>query len=194
MLGGMLGGRNGAMVGGLLGSLLGGRQLGRLARSVTGGIGGIGGRGDDADAGAGSVAGGGGGSAFDGGQPPPPQGSQAELTDADAQLLVRMMCNAAKADGEVDADEASRIANQLGDEVTDAERAFLSTELHSPFVLANELAATVPGDLAAEAYAVSMMAIDVDTMAENQYLTDLAGGLHLSPQDRAEIHAELGLG
>ena len=164
MLGGMIGGRTGAMVGGLLGSLVGSRQLGRLARSVMD-------RGGD-----------------DGGD-----GLDGVLSDDDARLLVSMMSNSAKADGQVDQDEADRIAAQIGDNVTADERSFLRSQLSSPFVAASEIAATVPADLSAEAYAVSLLAVDVDTAAESAYLSDLAAALGLEADDVAEIHAELGV-
>ena len=165
MLGSMIGGRTGAMVGGLLGSLVGSRQLGRLARSVT-----------DRD-----------------------QGGEDRDSDVDilnedtAALLVQLMCNSAKADGQIDETEADRIASQIGDDVTDDERRFLNSQLASPFVDASQLAASVPGDLRAEAYAVSLLAVDVDTAAESRYLADLASALGLNETDRAEIHAEVGV-
>jgi len=183
MLGNMVGGRTGGMIGGMLGGLVGSRQLGRLARSVGGGGGGLAGMaggllgGDDEDDGGGMI----------------------DVDDADAideegaRLLVRLMCNSAKSDGAVDHDEAELIASQLGDDVPADERAFLQNQLESPFVTAAEVAMDIPADLAAEAYAVSLLAIDVDTSAENEYLADLASALDLSGDDRAEIHAELGV-
>lgn len=164
MLGSMVGGRTGAMVGGLLGSLVGSRQLGRLARSVS-----------------------------DRGQGRQGDGDVDVLDEDTAALLVQLMCNSAKADGQVDETEAERIASQIGDNVTDDERRFLNGQLASPFVDAGQLAASVPGDLSAEAYAVSLLAVDVDTAAESRYLADLASALGLSETDRAEIHAEIGV-
>ena len=49
------------------------------------------------------------------------------------------------------------------------------------------------GTLSAEAYAVSVLAIDLDTSAESRYLAQLASALDLSETDLAEIHAELGV-
>ncbi len=169
MLGGMIGGRTGAMVGGLLGSLVGSRQLGRLARSV------MDRGGDDGGGNAGG-------------------GADGVLSDEDARLLVGLMSNSAKADGQVDQDEAERIAAQIGDNVSSEERSFLRSQLSSPFVAASEIAASVPADLGAEAYAVSLLAVDVDTAAESAYLSDLAAALGLGADDVAEIHAELGVG
>jgi uncharacterized membrane protein YebE (DUF533 family) len=184
MLGGMIGGRTGAMVGGMIGSMIAGRKLGRLGRSVGGGgglgglIGGLTGQGDGDQQASGLIG-------------EHPQGDS--LTEGEAEILVRLMCNSAKADGQVDRDEAARIAQQVGDEVSDDERAFLSAELSSPFVAPDTIAAQVPSELSAEAYAVSLLAIDIDTAAENSYVADLAAALGLTNADRAEIHQELGL-
>lgn len=178
MLGGMVGGRTGAMIGGFAGSMLGGRQLGRLARSVF--------NGNDDDGRSGS----GGSRPLD--APPPPAQADA-LSDESAEILVRVMCNSAKADGHVDAEEADKIMDGLGGDVTDGERAFLQAELASPLRPAAQLAGEVPDDLKAEAYAVSVLTVDVDTVEEADYLRDFSAALGLSDADRAEIHTELGI-
>jgi uncharacterized membrane protein YebE (DUF533 family) len=46
--------------------------------------------------------------------------------------------------------------------------------------------------LAAEVYAASLLAIEVDTEAEHHYLRQLAQGLRLDPIVVAELHAALG--
>ncbi len=178
-LGAMIGGRHGAMIGGLLGSLVGSRQLGRLARSVTGG----GRAGGGLAGGIGNLTGGN----------DQPAADQQPLDEEAARLLVSLMCNSAKSDGHVDQQEAERITAQLGDDVTADERAFLQQQLASPFLSAAEMAAHVPADLSAEAYAVSLLSIDVDTAEESEYLDNLAIALDLSSADRNEIHEELGL-
>jgi uncharacterized membrane protein YebE (DUF533 family) len=47
--------------------------------------------------------------------------------------------------------------------------------------------------LKAEAYAVSLIAINVDTMQEAQYLSELSSELGLSVADRNNIHDDLGV-
>ncbi len=106
---------------------------------------------------------------------------------------MRVMCNSAKADGHVDADEADKIMDGLGGDVTDGERAFLEAELAAPLRPAAQLAGEVPADLRAEAYAVSVLTVDVDTADEADYLRDFSSALGLSETDRAEIHTELGI-
>jgi len=48
-------------------------------------------------------------------------------------------------------------------------------------------------NLAAELYAASLMAIEVDTPAEKAYLADLASGLGLSPDVARRIEEMIGL-
>lgn len=168
MIGGMIGGRTGAMVGGLAGAMLGGRQIRNLGRMVSD----RGGRDERDD-----------------GNPPPPG---APMTDSDAEVLVRAMCNAAKADGHVDQTEADQILAELGDDVSANEKAFLQGQLALPVEQANSLAAAVPDHLKAEAYAVSLIAINVDTVEEADYLRDFSAALGLSDSDRNDIHDDLG--
>jgi len=164
MIGSIIGGRTGGMVGGLAGALLGGRQLRGLGRMISN----RGGKSDQPDEGA-------------------------DLDDRQAEVLIRAMCNSAKADGNVDANETSQILSELG-EISDADRAFLRSELQSPIKSAAEIARSVPPALRAEAYAVSLIAINVDTMEEAQYLSELSSELGLSSADRNEIHDDLGVG
>lgn len=167
MIGGMIGGRTGAMVGGLAGSLLGARQIGRLGGLVRGGRG-------DGDRAADTHSDG----------PPPMQ-------EREAEILISAMCNAAKADGVMDETETEQIVGELGD-ITPQEQTFLRNEIASPARSAADMARAVPPELAAEAYAVSLIAINVDTSEEASYLRELASALGLSDNDRDNIHDDLG--
>jgi len=175
MLGRMIGGRTGAMIGGLAGSLIGGRKLSRLGRSMMNKKNGRGGGGTTSNSFAAEA------------------GEADVISDADAATLIRAMCNAAKADGQVDEKEAHNISGELGDEVSSDERAFLEAELTSPMQSAADMAAAIPADLRDEAYAVSLMTVEVDSVEEAQYLQDFAAALGLSSDDVSEIHAELGV-
>ncbi len=168
MIGGMIGGRHGAMLGGLAGAMLGGSQIRRLGGLLSG----IGGRDDDP----GSSP-----------QSPPAEG----LSDADAELLVRAMCNAAKADGHVDGEEANRIVAEVGEDATAEEQIFLRRELRSPRLSAREFASNIGPELSFDVYAVSLIAITVDTMEEAAYLRDLRDALGLSHADADQIHDQL---
>jgi len=80
----------------------------------------------------------------------------------------------------------------LGDEVDQAEIDFLQSELAAPLDV-DAFARSVPADLAANVYALSVMTVKVDTPQEAQYLKQLAQGLNLDNQTLGEIHQQLGL-
>jgi uncharacterized membrane protein YebE (DUF533 family) len=168
MIGGMIGGRHGATLGGLAGAMLGGSQIRRLGSFV----GGLGAAGTQAA------------------QPTP---DDERMSDADAELLVRAMCNAAKADGHIDGAETNQIVEQIGAEATADEQIFLRRELRSPALSAREFAAGIRPDLASDVYAVSVIAITEDTMEEAMYLRDLRDALGLSHSDVDQIHDQLGV-
>ncbi len=167
MLGGMIGGRTGAMIGGMAGAMIGGRRLGG---ALGGAVSGLKNQlsGDD------------------------DQGADEPLTEADAALLIRVMANAAKADGEVSNEEIQAIFSELGD-VDPEEQSYLRRELESPHLDVVVLAASIPSELRAEAYMVSLVAIKVDTDEESAYLSGLANGLGLEPDVIDAIHDDLGI-
>lgn len=107
-----------------------------------------------------------------------------------ALTLVRAMINAAKADGQIDAEEQQKIVAKLGP-VGPQEAAFIQEELAKP--LSFDFFAGLTAEMAAQAYAVSLMAINVDTAAEVQYLQQLAQGLGLDAQTVNALHKQLGL-
>jgi len=185
MLGSLLGGgqqqgaqqQGGAGMGGALGSLLGsqggqsggGGLLGNVVRGALAQQGG-GGAG-------GALAGLLGGN--DQQQQDPFGGMQQQEVTDQATILVRAMCNAAKADGNVDASEQEKILGRLGDNVGEQEVAFLKNELQQPLDVAG-FVQQVPQQLAPQVYAMSVMAIEIDTQEEAGYLGKLAQGLGLS--------------
>ena len=107
-----------------------------------------------------------------------------------ALAFVKAMINAAKADGQIDAEEQRRIVSKLGD-VGPEEAAFIREEMTKP--LNFDFFADLTADMAQQAYAVSLMAINLDTPAESHYMQQLAQGLGLDPQTVNGIHAQLGL-
>jgi uncharacterized membrane protein YebE (DUF533 family) len=125
-----------------------------------------------------------------------PQSAEEEKAlDNNAILVIRAMINAAKADGEIDQNERSRILSKL-DEVgaTDEERRFVEAEMKKPRDIA-ALASEVHGkpDVAAQVYAASLLAFDVDTQAEEDYLLQLAAQLNLDATTCRQIHDALGV-
>ena len=114
-------------------------------------------------------------------------------TDADAELLVRAMCNAAKADGRIDGEEARRIMEEVGTEASVDEQDFLRRELESPPIKARDFAAGLRPEISSDVYAVSVLAITVDTMEEAMYLRELRDALGLSHGAADDIHDQLGV-
>jgi uncharacterized membrane protein YebE (DUF533 family) len=114
---------------------------------------------------------------------------------ASAELLLRAMINAAKADGQIDGAEMNAILAKLDEAGADQEaKSFVLEEMRRPLdVDALVAGAKTPG-LAAAVYAASTMAIKVDTVAEQNYLAQLANRLGISPQVRASLDASLGVG
>jgi len=106
-----------------------------------------------------------------------------------AQTLVQVMISAAKADGEVTSTERQRILNEVTQAGADEEeRAFLQHELDKPIDLDAVLNRVRDLQMAEEAYAASLLAIEVDTPAEQQYLAYLATRLNLNAETVAQLH------
>lgn len=119
-----------------------------------------------------------------------PQTPEEEAVVQDtAKLAVKAMINAAKADGEIDGGEVSRILGAIKENGGDEEeQAFVIAEMQKPFDL-DALVREVPGpEVAAQVYAASLLAINVDTDAERDYLKTLADRLNLDPAAIAKIH------
>ena len=115
-----------------------------------------------------------------------------ELESA-AQVILVAMINAAKADGHIDPEEAERIVGQLDKTGADKEvRDFVFREMAGPLD-ARPMIEAVRGkpELAAQVYAASLLAVEVDTAAENRYLDELQRSLGLSPQAVAHIEKAL---
>jgi uncharacterized membrane protein YebE (DUF533 family) len=127
------------------------------------------------------------------GTPPPlPEPSPAQ-EQASAQLLLRAMLSAAKADGQIDGNEMQRIMEKLDEAGADAEsKGFMIDEMRRPpdvTALAQE--ARTP-ELAAQVYGASLLAIEVDTEAERDYLRRLAQALKLDAGTVQHLDTSLG--
>lgn len=123
-------------------------------------------------------------------------------TDADrerleqhAELILKAMINAAKADGQIDQHEVRRIVGKLQEDGIDAnEQEYLIMEMQKPMDT-QQLIAAARGrrDIAAEIYAASLLAIEVDTPAEKEYLDQLASGMGLTQDVTQQILGFAGL-
>lgn len=204
MLGGILGGGAGsAGLGGLLEQLGGGGASGPRGGGLDDLLGGL--------AGAGAAGGIGGllGGLLTGGAPDTARGGFGDVLnqaiarqdepdapptpeqELAAGLMLRAMIQAAKCDGKLDDAEQARLLDKLGD-VSPEEQAFVQSELQAPVDVAG-LAGQVPQGLEPQVYAMSVMAIDLDSQPEAQYLHGFAQALGLQPQTVNHIHDQLGV-
>jgi uncharacterized membrane protein YebE (DUF533 family) len=104
--------------------------------------------------------------------------------EQNSELVLRAMINATKADGQVDQNEINRIAGKLDEAGIDAEgQRYVMNRMKQPMET-DQLIAAAQGqpELAAQIYAASLMAIEVDTQAERDYLNQLAVGMGLPAQ------------
>ena len=171
LAGALLGGGRGAMGGGLM------AVLGSLAYSALQSQGGAGAAPAGAPGMAGAVA----------------PSNQTDM-QRKATLFIRAMIQAAKADGQVDQQETQRILGKLGDVGNDAEaREFVASEMRRPIDIASLVRDVTTPQEASEVYAASLMAIEVDTQAERDYMADLAQALNLPGPVVAQIHSALGV-
>jgi uncharacterized membrane protein YebE (DUF533 family) len=111
--------------------------------------------------------------------------------EENAKLMIRAMIQAAKADGEIDAEEQKKILDHLG-ELGPEERAFVQAELRKPVDIMG-LAQDTGDAMKAQVYAMSLMAIRVDKASEAAYLDGLARALGLTAETRAGVHRAMGL-
>lgn len=123
--------------------------------------------------------------------PPTPN---AQPDEAAAKLILRAMISAAKADGNIDQSEMQRIIGRLKDSGADQEaQGWVLAELSRPLDL-DALVAEIPdAELAAEVYAASLLAVEVDTREEREYLAELARRTGLQPAVVGYIHQTMGV-
>jgi len=202
MLGGLMGGAHGGTggLGGLLENLGGAGGAGSGLQDMLGGL--------ASSAGAGGLLGALGGavaqrpssnsasfgevlnSAFD--QTPQPEIEPTADQEAAAALMLRAMIQAAKSDGKLDDGEQEKLMSQLGGDIDEGEAAFLRGEMQRP-VDVNALVAEVPRGMGPQVYAMSLLAIDLDSQVEAKYLHSLAQGLGMDATSVNDVHAQLGV-
>ena len=121
--------------------------------------------------------------------------AEQERLEQGSELVLRAMINATKADGQVDQNEINRIMGKFKEIGVDSEaQRYMMTQLRQPMET-EKLIAAVQGqpELAAQIYAASLLAIEVDTHAEITYLDQLAKGMGLPSQVTGRIHELVGL-
>ena len=122
------------------------------------------------------------------------QGNEPEKVDdareKEAEILLRAMLNAAKADGKIDKAEQAKLTEHLGD-VSDEEAKFVRDELNLPLDVEGFIK-SVPSGMEEKVYFMSLLAIDLDSKEEAQYLDKLSKGLNISHAMANQIHEKLG--
>jgi uncharacterized membrane protein YebE (DUF533 family) len=111
-----------------------------------------------------------------------------------AHLAISAMINAAKADGAIDGSEMGRIMGKLNEEGADAEaKDFVMSELQKPLDLDGLVRSVKSPEVAVQIYSASLLAIEVDTPAEKEYLQKLAQKLNLDAETVRRVHEALGV-
>jgi uncharacterized membrane protein YebE (DUF533 family) len=121
--------------------------------------------------------------------------AEQEQLENQAQLMLRAMINAAKADGQIDQGEVQRIIGKLEEAGADkSARDFVMAEITKPMET-EAITALAKGNpqLGAELYAASLLAIKVDTPAEQSYMQNLSTVLGLAPQAVTNLEKTMGL-
>lgn len=107
-----------------------------------------------------------------------------------ALVMIKAMINAAKADGKVDEQEQQNILSKVAG-VGAKEAEFLQNELAKPLNL--EFLNGIAREMAPDIYLVSLMAINLDTKEEANYMDQLAQTLGLDAQAVNAIHQQMGV-
>ena len=124
----------------------------------------------------------------------PPLSPAESADNDDAVLLIRAMIAAANADGVIDESEREAILERLRTvDLSPEEQAFITQELFSPADLETIVSGATSTELARQVYAVSLMAIEVDTETERHYMDTLANRLGLDQAAVEEIARSLEL-
>ena len=134
--------------------------------------------------------------------PPPMPGKPASVVpppvaddtagNPEAVILIQAMIAAANADGVIDQAERDNILKRLqAVDLSPEEHAFVVQELLSPADLETIVGNVNRPELARQVYTVSLMAIEVDTEKERQYMSTLASRLGLDESTVEQIQRSL---
>ncbi len=112
-----------------------------------------------------------------------------------SRQLLRAMIAAAKADGHIDADELTRIREQIDRLGLGSELArFMRDEVARPLDVRAVAEGVDDPESAAEVYLASLLVIDTRNEQERQYLDRLADALHLPPALREQLERQVAEG
>ncbi|MFM1814816.1 MAG: hypothetical protein RLZ98_1511 [Pseudomonadota bacterium] len=124
-----------------------------------------------------------------------PSGSGFEpeaVSNDTAALMIRAMLASAAADGRIDEAEQQKIIGSLqqGGSFDAEAEAFVQNELRSPASAADLAAHASSPEQAVQIFTAARIAVDVDTIEEQQFLYELSTHLNLDPTLVAHIDAE----
>lgn len=125
-----------------------------------------------------------------------PTSTEEEQTlESTAELALKGMINAVKADGKIDEAEAEKLTARLQDAgIDEQDRQQFLNELRRPLDL-DGLVTAIPNEaVAAQVYAASLFAIKVDTPAEREYMAQLAQRTGLDSGLVKQLHTAVGIG
>ncbi len=108
-----------------------------------------------------------------------------------ARLMIRAMIMAAKADGEISAEQRKQIEAHL-DDATPEERAFVKAEMEGPIDVV-DLARETEANLRSQVYSSAAAMCRGQSDIEAQFLSGLGGALMLDLDERKQLHASLGI-
>jgi uncharacterized membrane protein YebE (DUF533 family) len=128
------------------------------------------------------------------GMRPPQNTAEQEALESTAQLVLKGMINAAKSDGQISPQEMQRIVGKLQESGADqGMQQWVMQQMQAPLNV-SAFAAEIPNqEVAAQVYTASLLAIEVDTRAEQDYLRDFARASGLHPLVVGQIHQTLGV-
>jgi uncharacterized membrane protein YebE (DUF533 family) len=116
---------------------------------------------------------------------------QDESHDTGQMLLLRGMITAANADGHIDENERQQIYQQVDNfDLTTEDKAKLFDELRHPLSLQELINAVPDPQTAIEVYAASLLAIDEQRVASQDYLSRLATSMAIPAELVEAIHKQ----
>jgi uncharacterized membrane protein YebE (DUF533 family) len=105
------------------------------------------------------------------------------------RLVLQAMIGAAQADGHIDAQEMEKILGEMSPlDTTDKERQLVRNQVAQPVDLARLGAQVERPEVAMEIYLAALVATEVDTLAEQDYLRRLAATLKLDQAIIERLH------
>lgn len=121
-----------------------------------------------------------------------PAQSDEAANEALGLILVRAMIAVARADGRLDAQESQAIFQKIESLGLDSEsQNLLVQEMGHPVDVDAIINSATSPEIAAEIYIASLLAVDVDNVAEKSYLSMLAARLQLPPQLVTELENQV---